>query len=130
MALHPDGDIVATGQEAGKAINEVYNKGGRGKGKDPAGVQGKLVDIHIWSSSDPKNALVTIKGIHRRAVRQLAFSPDGSKLLSIACDDKFTAVVYDWANKRKIAEIFVNDTPISCAWKSETEFSTCGVKHL
>lgn len=89
-----------------------------------------MVDIHVWRVSDPSQKICTLKGIHRRAVRQLAFSPDGSKLLSIGCDDKFTAVVYDWKAKIALAQIYVNDTPISCAWKNEQTFATSGVKHL
>lgn len=60
----------------------------------------------------------------------MAFSPDGSKLLSIGCDDKYTAVVYDWRTKNAIAQVYVNDVPINCSWKDNGAFATCGVKHL
>lgn len=53
LALHPDGDIVATGQMAGKELNE-----GKANAKINAGAknrvalrQGKLVDIFVWRAS-------------------------------------------------------------------------------
>ena len=77
MALHKDGDIVATGQMAatGKA---------------------KLLDIYIWKSSD-QEVLAKLSGFHRRAIRTLEFSPNGKFLLSIGEDDNHSVALYDWA---------------------------------
>jgi hypothetical protein len=52
MAIHPDKDIVATGQMAGKALNEAVtqkkNQGGKNK---KAAKQGKLVEVYVWRAS-------------------------------------------------------------------------------
>ena len=52
MAIHPDRDIVATGQMAGKALNEEVtqkkNQGGKNK---KAAKQGKLVEVYVWRAS-------------------------------------------------------------------------------
>ena len=50
MAMHPDGDIVATGQMAGKELKGPPSNT-RGGGQKKALAQGKLVDIYVWSAS-------------------------------------------------------------------------------
>ena len=85
MAMHPDKDIVATGQMAGKALNgPASNK--RGGGQKKALAQGKLVDIYVWRAST-REVICKITGFHRRQISQLAFSPNGKLLLSIGKDD-------------------------------------------
>lgn len=98
MAMHPDGDIVATGQMAAKQLgsersNTKINQGAKGR---QALKEGKLVDIYIWRAST-QEVVAKISGFHRRAVRNLAFSPSGAKLLSLGEDDHHSAAVYDWA---------------------------------
>jgi WD40 repeat protein len=73
MAIHPDGDIIATGQMAAKDV-AAWNKG-NSKG-------GKLVNIMIWKASTQEK-ICEIHGFHRRAVKLLGFSPDGTKLVSV-----------------------------------------------
>jgi hypothetical protein len=59
LALHPDKDIVATGQMAGKELNEktvvkqtLAQAKGVERGKEgKVTTQGKLVDIYIWRAS-------------------------------------------------------------------------------
>jgi len=70
MCQHPNGDIMATGSKA------TYQDGQTTSCKD------QLVDIKIWKSSTLE-LIIEIRGFHKRAVRILAFSPDGSKLLSV-----------------------------------------------
>lgn len=86
MAIHPDGDIIATGQMAAKT-SEAWNKGNF-KG-------GKLVNIMIWSASTQEK-ICEIHGFHRRSVKLLGFSPDGTKLVSVGGDDYHSVAVYDW----------------------------------
>lgn len=78
MALHPSGDIVATGQV----------------GKDP--------QIIIWNTST-LSKLSTLTGAHERGVCALAFSPDGNTLLSVGLDDKHTIVQWRWRTGIKLA---------------------------
>lgn len=43
-----------------------------------------------------------LSGFHRRAVRQLGFSPDGKFLLSTGEDDDHSLAVYEWETKRMV----------------------------
>ena len=84
----------------------------------------------MWRAST-REVLAKISGFHRRAVRQLSFSPNGNKLLSIGEDDHHSVAIYDWASQRLIANDKVDPDPVhSACWKNENEFSTCGVKHM
>jgi len=67
MAMHPNGDIVATGQMAGKALNGPKSNTGTKGGKKKELAQGKLVDIYVWSAST-REVLAKITGFHRRAI--------------------------------------------------------------
>ncbi len=59
MAIHPDRDIIATGQMAGKPRRD----------DDKANYQGgKLVTIFVWRAST-REVIAEIRGFHRRAVR-------------------------------------------------------------
>lgn len=114
---------------AGKALNgPASNKRGGGKKRELA--QGKLVDIYVWKAST-REVLAKITGFHRRAISQLAFSPSGKRLLSIGQDDQNSVAVYDWATQSMLGNAKVDPAKVfSAAWKSETEFSTCGMKHM
>jgi hypothetical protein len=81
LAYHPGKNLVATGQMAGK---EVTEKSAR-TNKVP--IEGKLVNIFIWDADTCEQIGAPIFKLHRRAVRQLAFSPNGEYLLSIGEDD-------------------------------------------
>eukprot|EP00606_Chrysophyceae_sp_TOSAG23-5_P000614 GSChrysophyteH2.ASY1.ANO1.813.1 assembled CDS len=70
MAIDPARKFVATGQ--------VASKSSRGKGS-----------ICIWDVHDCRE-LCRMDGCHQRAVTSLAFSPDGTQLISIGQDNKNT----------------------------------------
>ena len=61
LAMHPDGSVAATGEA----------------GKNP-----KIV---VWDTTTMQT-VATIKGFHKRAVKHLAFSPNGKELVSVGCD--------------------------------------------
>ena len=61
MAMHPDGDICATGQMAGKALNEKVDR------KSKVSRQGKLVEVYVWRTST-REILAKIVGFQRRAI--------------------------------------------------------------
>ena len=78
MAMHPDGEIVATGQA----------------GHDPS--------ICVWSSTTCE-LLAELKGFHRRAVVSLSFDGTGRFLSSVGLDDDHSVAVYDWQSRRMLA---------------------------
>ena len=78
MAMHPDGEIVATGQA----------------GRDPS--------ICVWSSTTCE-LLAELKGFHRRAVVSLSFDGTGRFLSSVGLDDDHSVAVYDWQSRRMLA---------------------------
>ena len=108
LAIHPDGNTVATGQI------------------------GKVPDIKIWDSTSGKT-LQTLSGFHRRGICRLAFSDDGSTLISVGNDNDHSIAIYDWANKKLKASAKGDKAKIlDVVFKprSTTEFATCGVKHV
>ena len=111
LALHPKLNIVATGQMAAKG-------------------KAKTIDIYVWDA-DTKNILSHIKDFHLRAVCQLAFSPDGSKLLSVGQDDDNSLALHDWQGKILLASSKVDKAKVTgVAWKNDTQFVTIGPKHI
>ena len=80
LALHPNGVVVATGQMA-----------------HATGRRHASVDIYVWESASPSSPLAHFTGIHKRAIRVLAFSPSGRKLLAVGDDDYHTMTVHEWA---------------------------------
>jgi microtubule-associated protein-like 6 len=81
LAIHPSGEFVATGE------------------------MGAVPKIVVWNSTDRvgfMDAVSVIKGFHRRAVLQLAFSPDGKYLASVGQDDDHSVAVWDWRAKTKV----------------------------
>lgn len=63
--------------------------------------------IYIWRAST-REVIAEIFGFHRRAVRQLKFSPSGKKLLSIGEDDQHSVAIYDWASGTKLCDAAVD----------------------
>lgn len=98
MAYDPVNNRVATGQMAGHELNEKSAR----VNKRP--IDGKLVNIFIWDAKTCEQIGAPIFKLHRRAVRQLAFSPDGTKLLSIGEDDLHSVGVYDVATRKLIGQ--------------------------
>jgi microtubule-associated protein-like 6 len=111
MAMHPDRDIIATGQMAAKG-------------------KAKIIDMFVWKASTGE-CLAQIAGFHRRAIRNIAFSPDGSKILSIGEDDQHSVAVHDWVNKKMLGSAKVDPAKVFAAeWKNNNEFATVGLKHV
>lgn len=66
LAVHPTKQIAATGQVAVK-------------GRD------KEVDVFVWDI-DTQEVLAKLDGFHQGGISTLAFSPNGSQLLTIGMD--------------------------------------------
>ena len=71
MAIHPDGNIVATGQ----------------LGKTPL--------VVVWDVATGA-AIQTISGFFKRGVLRLDFSSDGTTLIGVGSDDDHSIALYDW----------------------------------
>lgn len=111
FAMHPNRDIVATGQMAMKG-------------------KAKFIDIFVWRVSD-KQSLANLKGFHLRGIQLLKFSPSGTKLLSFGQDDDNSLAVYDWEKGVLLCTSKVDKTNVlECTFLSETQFITSGTKHL
>jgi len=94
---------------------------------------GEDADIHIWETSSLET-LSIIRGFHRTAVVALDFSSSSKLLLSVDSSPDRGIAVYKWATGKLLASasraahgrIFVAKFKPG----SETEFVTCGVKHI
>lgn len=55
----------------------------------------ELVEIMLWEV-ETMSLLCFISDFHIRGVSHLAFSPDGTLLLTIGMDDDHSLALYDW----------------------------------
>jgi microtubule-associated protein-like 6 len=55
----------------------------------------KAIDCHVWDA-DSKASCVNMNKFHLRAITNLAFSPDGTKLVSIGRDDDNSLAIHEW----------------------------------
>lgn len=109
LAIHSNGAIAATGE-----VTTEFDVAG----------------IYIWNI-ETKDILASLKKFHINAVRHLRFSPNGSKLLSIGEDKDHSFALYDWMSDKIIASAKIDRGEVTaCEFKNETEFVTCGVKHI
>lgn len=114
LALHPNGVVVATGQMA-----------------HATGRRHASVDIYVWESASPSSPLAHFTGIHKRAIRVLAFSPSGRKLLAVGDDDYHTMTVHEWAQGILNCSVKLDRARVLQAlFTSEDEVVTSGVKHV
>ncbi|CAK9107654.1 Echinoderm microtubule-associated protein-like 6 (EMAP-6) (Echinoderm microtubule-associated protein-like 5-like) [Durusdinium trenchii] len=117
MALHPDENTVATGE----------------RGNPPK--------IHVWDTASMK-LLVTLCGVHKVGVSNLAFSPgsDGRWLVSVGQDPEHTVALYDWAKRDLIFSAKSTRTrvlDVAFRWPAKDSssgvppsFATCGENHM
>ena len=75
VALHPDGDTVATGTA----------------GAEPA--------VMLWSASSCTQR-GEVRGFHRRGVVALCFDATGERLATCGLDDQHSVAIYEWATQR------------------------------
>jgi WD40 repeat protein len=76
-----------------------------------------LVNIFLWDATTCKQIGPPINKLHRRAVRQLAFSNDGKYLLSIGEDDNHTMGIYDVESRKLLGDAKVDlDKVLDAQW--------------
>lgn len=121
MAIHPDLDIIATGQMANEELDEIKAVN---KGKSQS-VSGKLVPIYIWRAST-RELVCRIYGFHRGQINGLRFSPSGVKLLSSS--DLGGTAIYNWANGTKLADGGIGG--LNMNWKTEDEYAVASQSEL
>ena len=72
-----------------------------------------------------------MKGFHRRAIRHVGFSPDGSKLLSIGEDDDHSLAVYEWQNNMLLCSAKVDkDAVLGANFINEQSLAVHGAKFI
>ena len=111
IAVHPNKIFVATGQTAhvGKSTK---------------------IDLFVWNS-ETHQSLACLSGFHRRAIRQLDFSPNGNWILSIGDDDDHSLAVYDWQCGRMVCNSKVDkDVVLGANFLSNTELVVYGAKFV
>ena len=79
LALHPAGNVCATGQIGKKPI------------------------LCIWDTQSMQ-AIVTMKTKHGRGIPLLSFNDSGNNLATVGLDNDSTLIVYDWAKKITVLE--------------------------
>jgi microtubule-associated protein-like 6 len=94
LAKHPAGILFASGQKA------FLRKGAAA-----------AACIHVWDSS----TLCTrarLAGVHAFAIVSLAFSPDGSRIISCGIDDLHTVAIWDWDKKTLLVAVPCSPRPL------------------
>lgn len=100
LAISKDRRYIATGQTASKAS--------KGKGS-----------VIVWDAAQCR-LLCRMDGCHQRAVTSLAFSPDGTQLLSVGQDDSNTHILWEdkggsWSKALQLATCKADKAPVSYA---------------
>ena len=115
FAVDKERKLMATGQMAEKNL------------KNP---RKKILAIYVWDI-EHKKMLQKLDGFHTIAIILLDFSPSGRHLFTCGDDDKHTFAVYDWRSGTVLYSGPVSRGKVNgIAWKSETEFMTCGLDHV
>ena len=133
LAMHPDGDIVATG-EAGSAPSIIVWRAsavprpGESHIQDP-----KSTPVEGVPTPDEGGVLVTLRGgVHTDGIRALAFAPSGAYLASVGSDAGHTVALWDWARGTVLAATRGDTTDIlACAFSpSGQRLATVGKRHI
>lgn len=98
LAISKDRRFIATGQTASKSS--------KGKGS-----------VIVWDAVQSR-LLCRMDGCHQRAVCSLAFSPDGTQLVSVGQDDSNTHILWEdqgggWSKAQQVATSKGDKAPVS-----------------
>ena len=90
LAMHPDGQLCATGQV------------------------GDMPMIVVWDVATQRNKAV-LRGFHRLGVSHIKFDSTGKLLLSVGLDAQSSLAVYNWEQSRIIASTVVSNKKVMAA---------------
>ena len=111
LAIHPFKDLVATGQMART-----------GKSRE--------IDLFVWDT-ETLEAVSQLSGFHRKAIRHVGFSPDGSLLLSVGEDSDHSLAVYDWKHKRLVCSSKVDkERVLGASFVNNSQICIFGLKFI
>ncbi|XP_042878001.1 echinoderm microtubule-associated protein-like 5 [Penaeus japonicus] len=108
LAVHPGGELVASGQI------------------------GREATVHVWDAIDHR-ILSLLQGGHTRGVSAVDFSSDGERLASLGLDDYHTLVVWNWRKGYKLANARGHSDKIfglKFSPSNSHRLMTFGVKHV
>ncbi|KAK7066468.1 Echinoderm microtubule-associated protein-like 5, partial [Halocaridina rubra] len=108
LAVHPEGELVATGQ------------------------LGKDATVHVWDALEQK-IMALLKNGHTRGVSSVAFCSDGEKVATLGLDDYHTLVLWHWKKGYKLASARgYNDKVFGVRFSPVTNnrLVTFGAKHI
>jgi len=104
LAMHPDGNVCATGE---------------------VGDEPKIV---IWRTDTMETKRV-LSGFHRRGVCLLSFNEKGDKLVSVGMDEHYSLAVYDWEQRRLICSTPTSISKIMAVCFVDDQIFTTGYDH-
>ena len=94
------------------------------------GERGKYPKIYIWDSQTMIEMGV-LQHSMTAGIRVIKFSPDGSKLLAVTCDQYNTIYMFNLANCTLITKTRGDrSTILDATWVTNTTFVTVGIKHF
>ncbi|XP_042240211.1 echinoderm microtubule-associated protein-like 6 isoform X2 [Homarus americanus] len=108
LAVHPQGQLVASGQI------------------------GREATVHVWDATDMR-IMSLLQGGHMRGVSSVAFSGDGERVASLGLDDYHTVVIWNWLKGYKIASARGHSDKVFGMRFSPTNNNrlvTFGIKHI
>jgi microtubule-associated protein-like 6 len=107
VAIHPEGNIAATGEI------------------------GKAALICVWDTTTMQ-CISKLQGHHQRGVVAVAFSREGDKLFSVGMDDDHSVACWDWSKSTLISEARGDKNKILAISVSpyEDQAVTVGLKHI
>jgi microtubule-associated protein-like 6 len=111
LAVHPSRTIVATGQVT--HVGETSE-----------------LPVYVWEAGSMRT-LACLKGYHRRAVRTLAFSPDGTRLLTVGDDEDHSLAVYEWSSETLLVATTLDKEAVTGAiFTSSDTLVAAGIKMI
>lgn len=124
MSVHPAKRVIATVSSFFFFFLKIKQGQMAAKGK------AKAIDLYVWDS-ETKEAICNLNEFHLRMIVQVAFSPSGTKLLSVGADDYQSFAVHDWQSRSMITNGRTDTGACTAvAWEDEKKFVTCGIKNI
>jgi microtubule-associated protein-like 6 len=87
--------------------------------------------IYVWSPETMENTC-EFKGVIKKGIAALAFSPSGNRLVAAAIDDDHYMAIMDVKNGGSVLSTYKGgrDVILALRFNSEDEYASVGVKHF